>query len=333
MITLPANLDLIGYAFNSDKTQSLISGWQQLQYIDDEEISKAIREHRLSLIEREKGLYLFFTDEDSYRRRYGLSVVIGTLVISRVVLLISSGQEFSSYSGDLPCGLSHDAKLDDISNLIGQPSKYWKIGDECLKARWETQARVMDISFCQQSGRIKLISVTPSYDPEWLSEKNKVNISPEKFHMMFGMTAGNFMRQSSLHQFDFGSQMDSIPYYKEADFSSDHGVEFFFKQGSEFSEYFEQVAQPRALYFSGVRYRSDLDFSSCGFEGALPFGIEFDDPWEVVAEKVGSPASKEFRDNLDGFQLWEFENYDLHVLSSFLEDRIYRITFDAKMCG
>lgn len=324
--------DLIGYTFQSDEIQSLVSQWEQLEYIDEDDIKEATRDHRLSLMDRQTGLYLFFTDEESYRQRYGSPEALGSLVLARATFLISYEEGFSQYAGILPEGLGLGMTFDDAARALGYPVKSWGIGNSVAKARWMRQARFIDVSFCEETGFIKLISLAPIYLSEWHKKNGKIAIEPGAFVSLFGMPVGEFFKQEALHQFDLNSRKDEIDRYKEADFSSEFGLEFFFKAGSDFPSQYTRVQSHSALHFCGVRYRADLDFASSGFDGLMPFGIELDDPWGVVASKVGISTRKEVRDPLDGYQLWGFENYELHVLSSFLEDRVYRITLDARGC-
>ena len=83
---------------------------------------------------------------------------------------------------------------------------------------------------------------------------------------------------------------------------------------------------------SGLRYRVDLDFKSTSYAGALPNGLDFDDPVAVVVAKLGTPPVAESFDGRDGYQRWRLARTDLHVLYSQLEDRIYRVTLLAHGC-
>jgi hypothetical protein len=58
----------------------------------------------------------------------------------------------------------------------------------------------------------------------------------------------------------------------------------------------------------------------------LPFDLDFDDSQSTMLAKVGvRPAVHEDAD-LQGFALWHFPHFSLHVQYSNLENVLYRIT-------
>ena len=75
---------LLGRTWEDDQVQAFIAGWEQLEWIDEEDLDKAREDRRLSLMNEKLGLYLFFTDGASYRARYGRPRSSGDLILSRI---------------------------------------------------------------------------------------------------------------------------------------------------------------------------------------------------------------------------------------------------------
>jgi hypothetical protein len=75
-----------------------------------------------------------------------------------------------------------------------------------------------------------------------------------------------------------------------------------------------------------IRLHRDRDMDAYGWKGELPYGIRFDDSQTVLFEKLGHrPAVMQDRD-LQGYAVWHFPNFTLHVLYSNLHNRLLRVT-------
>jgi hypothetical protein len=75
-----------------------------------------------------------------------------------------------------------------------------------------------------------------------------------------------------------------------------------------------------------IRFYRDRDLDAYGWKGELPRGIRFDDSQAVLFDKVGEePAVSRDRD-LQGFALWHFPTFTLHVLYSNMHNYLLRVT-------
>jgi hypothetical protein len=333
-ITNKADRWLLGHAYRSDVVQQLVQGWEQLDWIDEEDIAKACLDRRLSLINRDLGLYLFFTDYASYYERFGEPKSQGSLILSRVVLLLNFHEEYSIYQGALPLDLTLDDSYQQSVAKAGLPSKSWMAKDNTVsKARWLLDDMDVDVSFVRDSGAIKLISLSPEPVQTWrIPALPRPDLpTPAQLTELFGQSLPNLNSNSMMNVFDLSACEDKINHYKEADFSKQYGLELYFRPGKEFDQNQYAVAPTTdELCLSGVRYRNDLDFSSNGYVGPLPWGLELDDTPDSTNAKAPGEPTEQLIDPEDGYQQWQTQVCDVHILYSYLEDRIYRVTLLAR---
>jgi hypothetical protein len=320
----------MGHAYESSEIQSLVRDWEQLEWVDEEDIDAAHVDGRLSLMNRDLGLYLFFTTADRYTPRYGPPQAEGSLVLARIVFLLHFGRGFSPFSGPLPLGLSPAEHCKSIAQHANRPVREWLTGGRVCKARWQTDHLEVDVSFNTQG--IKLVSATPALRTPGGNTPLMPLPTPAEFVDLFGMPLSSLRHRPELKDLQLGSRVAEINTYGEADFSAEHGIELYFKPGGEIDRSIYSGPQTKEPCLSGLRYRVDLDFQSTGYKGSLPKGLDFDDPVEVAAAKVDMPPDQESFDEHEGYQRWHLARTDLHVLYSLMEDRIYRVTLLAHGC-
>jgi hypothetical protein len=335
---LPLVNALLGTAYGSPVIDKLVGTWEQLKWIDEEELTNAARDHRLSLMNRELGLYLFFTDDQGFRSRYGPPSDSGSLILSRVVYLFSLAPDFTAFAGSLPLGLVREDDYLSLALKLGPPVEAWRAGPQVCKARWLHEDTQIDVSFDQKASGLRLLSVMPRRTEDaHLTDQEQAQAcallpTPGEFVSLLGTPLSQLAQMVSLAPLRLSAHRDEIAEYGEADFTKSWGLELYFKPGQEIDRSIHPGAASNEPCLSGLRYRADLDFASRGFQGPLPMGLSFDDPPAVVVAKVGTAPWKSSFDERDGAQRWRFERADLHVLYSVLEDRIYRVTLLARGC-
>lgn len=330
--TAPAfetGISLLGHAWERARVQALVEGWEQRAWIDDEALAQARADHRLSLIDRDRGIYLFFTDAESHAARYGEPSSRGSLVLSRVSLLLRIGSPWTPYAGALPLGLRADDRTGDVLQRLGPPADLWRAGPEVSKARWSTPEAEVDVGFERGTGRLRLVTMArPASAPA-----SAVAVpSPDHLARQFGRPLSALAADPGFAPFALGSKAREIATYGEADCSRELGIELYFKPGAEIADAVPGAPRSAAPCLSGVRYRADLDFQSSGYTGPLPWGLRMSDTMDAAMAKAGTRPFKEALDGDDGYQLWRTALCDVHVLYSFLEDRIYRVTLLAPGC-
>ncbi len=322
---------LLGRGWDDPELQQVVGAWPDREYIDDESIEKAVENGRLSLFNFDLGMYLFLTDGESFMSRYGATQTAGALHVGRVVLFGRFHANVKPYSGAVVDGLGTQSSFQDWTDAIGQPEWVHKIDDVVRKARWHVAERVVDVSFTA-SGECLLISLTPALSQEALAAQSAAQqlhaqlLSPDDVLASLGKPLSSSDLVRSFQAIDYASKLGEAPGYGMMDFSDDYGFELYAATRDQLKVQTPSEAQPSDLCLSGARYRTDLDFKCAPWQGPLPFGITFDDGPDTVLAKLGRPADQQEFDEMDGFHRWQFPFYDLHVLYSLPEDRVYRVT-------
>ena len=322
---------LLGRTWEDDQVQAFIAGWEQLEWIDEEDLDKAREDRRLSLMNEKLGLYLFFTDGASYRARYGRPRSSGDLILSRIACVFDYHPNWTPYNGELPLGLgAADTAATTISRL-GEPARAWMAGPTLSKARWLTPEAIIDVSFVKATGGLKLVGLTPipiaSASPPQLSLP-----TPGYLANLFGQSLATLQRDPQLQVFDLGDKEAEIHRYREVDYSAELGMELYFKPGVEMVDAWPGAPRNGEFCLSGARYRADMDFQSNGYTGPLPWGLDMEDTIDVVMHKAGLAPFKQAIDDRDGYQRWRTDVGDVQVLYRFLEDRIFWVSLLARGC-
>jgi hypothetical protein len=327
---------LLGHALTSEAIQYLVQDWPNFAMLDEEDFEKAVLNRRLSLINQDLGIYLFFTTYAAYYDRYGEPKSQGELILARVVLTLNFHESYKAFQGVLPLKIQAEHKFADIEQINGRAAKPWKTLDGfASKARWLQDGLDIDVSFNSSDGAIKLISLMPEPVQAYrLPKPTPAQLPPpHQLQQLFGSPLKTLAQQSVMSLFGIADREAEIIHYGEADYTDQFAVELYFKPGNTFdSELHPLAPDSEELCFSGIRYRCDLDFGSNGYQGPLPWNLEMDDTADVVTSKAGAKPIKQHLDIEDGAARWRTQACDIHVLFSYLEDRIYRVTLLAHGC-
>lgn len=321
--------DLLGHAWESAGVQALVQGWEQLGWMNDEDLNQARADHRLCLMDRGRGIYLFFTDADRHEARYGAPCSKGSLVLSRVSLLLHFNAPWTPYAGRLPLALHAGDIAGDVLQRLGPPAELWRVGLNVSKARWSSPLADVEVSFERGTGRLRLVTMTR---PRVAPALARAVPSPEQFAQQFGRPLAELQHDARFAPFALGSKAREIATYGEADCARELGIELYFKPGADMADAVPAAPRSAEPCLSGVRYRADLDFQSSGYTGPLPWGLLMSDTLDVATAKAAARPFRQVLDPDDGYQLWRTDLCDVHVLHSFLEDRIYRVTLLAHGC-
>jgi hypothetical protein len=78
--------------------------------------------------------------------------------------------------------------------------------------------------------------------------------------------------------------------------------------------------------FTAFRLYRDRELDAYGWKGDMPFALTFDDAQPLVLQKVGREPDQRRDDELDGFALWHFPRFSLHVYYSNFANCPLRVT-------
>lgn len=115
-------------------------------------------------------------------------------------------------------------------------------------------------------------------------------------------------------------QGPDIATHRYADLRQEWGCELLF-----FRDRTRDVDSPlknKGAEFSGIKLYGPRHEDARAWSGQLPFGLSFDDPYPVFAKKVGRPQDEGRDENLDGWALWHFPDYTLHIFYDNIDNVI-----------
>jgi len=328
-VVVPA--ELVGCGWDDLCVQQLIKRWPDRPFIDEESIQKAEEDGRFSLFNLELGVYLFFTDAASFMARYGMPKSAGPIVLSRAVFFGAYHQDVERFQGAVIGELDVASRFDRWTSQLGQAEWTHEIGGTIRKARWRTDAYLVDVSF-SAGGDCRLVSLMPVYCPEAVvlqaeaKQRHLALPTPAQVVEAIGTPLSDPALAAAFQPVDFASKLHEASSHGEMDFSRDDGFELYASPADALALDRPINVSAGAPCLSGSRYRSDLDFKSVQWQGSLPYDITFDDGPDTVVAKVGRVADRENFDEMQGSHRWHFGNYDLHVLYSLAEDHVYRVT-------
>lgn len=109
--------------------------------------------------------------------------------------------------------------------------------------------------------------------------------------------------------------------YDEIDLSESFGVRLHIAS---------QTGKP---LLQGITFYANREMDSVGWQGLLPFEIHFDDSPNILFDKVNHKPREKQIDVNDGYALWDFDAFSMHILFSTFTNKILRVrisspTFD-----
>lgn len=75
----------------------------------------------------------------------------------------------------------------------------------------------------------------------------------------------------------------------------------------------------------GISFYANREMDSVGWQGLLPFDIRFDDSPKVLLNKINQTPREIDVDVNDGYAVWDFDDFSMHVLFSTFKNEILRV--------
>lgn len=325
----------ISHSLDHPPLREALAGWTAFAYVDAEDLAKAVENGRLTLFDRDIGACLFFTDAESYTRRFGDPLSLGDLVLTRVTMFGHFPEVFATWRGPLPRSLTMDADFPAWQAALGKPVWTMEVRGQVRKARWQRDGGAVDVSF-REDGLPLLASVLALRRASALVHQAAARVrhhrlpSPDRWLELIGTPLDTLAALPECAELSLQDHRAEALSYDRVDFTAAAGLDVNFRSGEQLV-HLGAISQPvRAVpCLSGVRYHCDLDFKAQPWLGPMPFGISFDDPPAVVIAKVGRAPDRESADVTEGAQCWRFGRHELHVLYSLVEDHVQRVTLRA----
>ena len=281
---------------------------------------------RVEEVERH-SLALIYAPKPIYRKLVGKPEGLigddpGDFVLREIALFGPGVQQYRGFEGDLPFGLRFGVSAEECIHLLGKPIARRRIhelpSDLWVRAGWVVNASYLD------DGGLGILHVrrVNKYDERMLA-----SLAGEQWNGAHRISADPLIDVLGRS----GMDMEVVEALRHVEWDPDL---FDLSQEGEITDYVDRFGV--TLYFggdeiapsivSGIRLNRQGDMDSLGYEGLMPFGIEFHSTPLQLEGLVGRRPDRLVDAEDTGAMLWNLGKFDLHVMYSLIDFQVYRVT-------
>lgn len=228
--------------------------------------------------------------------------------------------DVAPYTGELPYGITWQddrgtvlTKAQASTGVLRQSdvSDVWEYDDIMLTINYNADSQLAEriVYHLTPKPIAPPADITP---PPFAALANYLyeDIDNDAFRQLFG----DYLSQDML---DEAYQTDEI------DLMDSYGIRMFTASGTG------------ALLLHSITFYANRELDSVGWQGHLPFGLNFNTSPNALFSSVNATAEPRQLDIdvNDGYALWDFEHYSLHVLFSTFTNQVLRVTVSSPVFG
>lgn len=280
---------------------------------------------------RREGVEMGFVDEVYFqagekwkRRRKNVPLIL------RQLYFYTQRDDVADFTGRLPFGLEWS---DDRNIVRHKLSAVESTGRLYLKDVWHVGAYQMTIDYKKDSDVIDSIVCQLPLAP--LPEEGRVQVAlkVDDWLPLFGLPASSPALREGLQPLNLVDRVEETNDEREIDFRFECGLNLSFTEATDSRETKRikklagQKRKGLVLCAAGFFRRRYLDARE--WSGEVPLGLFFDDSQQTMLEKVGRDPDEQEDDDFEGYALWHFPEFSLHVLYNNMENHLLRVTLMA----
>jgi hypothetical protein len=230
------------------------------------------------------------------------------------------------YQGDLPFGLS---KTDTSADVRRKLDKFEAARRSYIRDVWDLPSYRMIVTYVPGGAGIASVLCLLPLLP-WPRGREDFSLLPrlDQVTGLFGQSWHSTDFRRVFAPLGIESFAADILQDGEADLRFGYGFELVFSGAGTAIGFAED-----ARVFSAIKLYRDRYLDAFGWKGELPYDIRFDDPQGELFRKVGRAPDQieddDFEvedDDFEGFALWHFPRFSLHLLYSNLENLLISVT-------
>lgn len=277
---------------------------------------------------RRQGLELGFVDkayyqaEEKQRRRKK-----GTPLILDQVYFYTERDDIETYGGQLPMGLEWADSKETVRRKL---NAYRANARLYKKDVWDFTNYRMTVDYKEKNRGIDSIVCRRDLAP-W-PEKGRMQpvLSVIDWISLFGMPAASSTIRERLLPLDLSKKIRDEEEEREVDFRSECGLELYFVESRQLRlKRRSSLSKTTDLVFGAARFYRSRYLDARQYSGELPFHLTFDDTQDTLFSKIGRRPDEQEDEKFDGYALWRFPDYSLHVLYSNMDNNLMQITLEA----
>lgn len=265
------------------------------------------------------GIEFGFDDEASWRGWEECEFGRHPMLLTQIYFY-GDHQGVRPYAGTLPFGL----RLSDLRDTVrAKLVTLERTRRSYVRDTWEAKDFRITVSYAANGGRIGFVLFIlrelplPSFDYS-LATMPTIDSIIELIGS--GCNAPRFQKQFA--QLGIERYLKDLRDENRINMRSTYGFDLGFNR-SVFDKW--PASDASGPIFSYVVFYRERELDSRGWNGALPFGLIFDDSLETAVKKIGCSADERADTQFDGYALWHFSNYSLHIYYSTMENVILRV--------
>jgi hypothetical protein len=299
--------DLFGVRADSQQMQSVFAHFNTLRR---PELAESDTYHDWVLVRR-AGVELGFTEENYHKGESSTLWGNGELLFTQVYFY-AGFDDVAQYSGELPFGVRWSdsreevrARLSELAHTLhsSDVSDAWDVPGYRMTVHYSAGAQQQpDKLVCMQQpnrpGAPKDERVVPSV--HWMTQQWGENVATTEWRS----ACNGYLTKNALSQ----GKEDGV-----IDFSLNLGLSLHVSAD-------EGQLLLQAISLFGQAYDSATQWA-----GETPLGLDFEDSPHTLFRKITSKPAKRKDGELSGYAVWHTKEYTLHVLYSFVDNRILRI--------
>ena len=301
------------------------------EWDDDEDLAaENARASEIEEVERH-SLCLIYDERADYRLLWGAPVHDGDFILRQVAFYASGVQDYRGFSGQLPLGLTFGMSQAEVGARLGvrvAAGLVWGLAAELYaSAEW-----ICNVSYTGPEGLLAIVHVRRPHlydlrrlDPSSMT-RHEAKFSVATLTSLLGRDAYDPGLDHHLAPLGWHCGDEDMAECDEVmDLVPRHGLTLYFRPAARCRSAGRVQTPVDGTVFAGFRCNRRGDMHSQGFDGALPFGIEFHHSPQQVLDLVGRPPDwSSTGDDTMAFR-WACGGHDLHVLCSLLDQQVYRI--------
>jgi len=222
------------------------------------------------------------------------------------------------YQGQLPLGLAAGDDRAAVRRKIGTlaaGSRHY------IRDVWDLRSFRLVVAYRPEDSLIESAAVLLPERP-WTPAPDQPQQLPrcERLVQLFGLEWGDGALRQALAPLQPELFAGNLEEDEAMDMIHAYGLELLFPQAED------PQAENGGCVLAAVRFYRDRELDAYGWKGDMPFAITFDDAPPLLAQRVGRAPDEQQDDDLDGFALWHFPRFSLHVYYSNFANYPLRVT-------
>ena len=293
------------------------------------------RASEIDEVERD-SLCLIYDARRIYELIYGEAKTEGDYILRQVAFYAKGVQGYQGYRGELPLHLRFDLDQAAVHALLGVPVASRHI-HELLTDLYISEQLVINVCYLDAGASVGIVHVRLPhiYDLQKIgklkSEPQPRAVNLTQLISCLGRSAYDEQLEALLEPMGWKSSdfemadCDEVP-----NLVARYGLALYYRDAKNYPALAEQRFASDGAVFAGFRANRRGDMSSDGYDGELPFGIQYYfSPEQAIACIGRDPDWISVGDDIGSYK-WKLSTHTIHVMFSLIDYQIYRVSCFAK---